>query len=55
MPKIKVQQRTVKAKGKEYTQYWIGLPKVLADAMNIKAGDELETFVERGDIILRQH
>ncbi|GBE18984.1 hypothetical protein BMS3Abin16_01596 [archaeon BMS3Abin16] len=54
MPKIKVQQRTVKSKGKEYTQLWIGLPKTLCEAMQIKQGSELEVFVERGDLILRR-
>jgi bifunctional DNA-binding transcriptional regulator/antitoxin component of YhaV-PrlF toxin-antitoxin module len=54
MPKIKVQQRKVTAKGKEYQQYWIALPKVLCESMKITKGSELEVFVERGDIILRR-
>jgi AbrB family looped-hinge helix DNA binding protein len=54
MPKMKVQSRTVKAKGKEYNQYWIALPKALCEAMQISAGDSLEVFLDRGDIILRR-
>ena len=53
MPTVKVQQKKVKSKGKEYTQYWIGLPKTLCEAMQIGKGSELEVFIERGDLILR--
>jgi hypothetical protein len=38
MPKIKVQQRPVKSKGKTYQQYWIGLPKSIVEAMRIREG-----------------
>ncbi len=44
---VKVQERKVSAKGKDYNQYWIGLPKSLCEAMQIKKGSELEVF-ERG-------
>ena len=54
MPKIKVQSRKVKSKDKTYEQYWIGLPKTLCESLKISKGSELEVFVERGDIILRQ-
>jgi AbrB family looped-hinge helix DNA binding protein len=54
MPKIKVQQRPIKSKGKTYQQYWIGLPKSISEAMGIKKGSELEVFIDRGDIILRR-
>ncbi len=53
MPTVKVQQRKVSARGKEYSQYWIGLPKVLCEAMQIKKGSELEVFLDRGDLVLR--
>jgi bifunctional DNA-binding transcriptional regulator/antitoxin component of YhaV-PrlF toxin-antitoxin module len=53
MPKIKVQKRSTKAKGKTYEQFWIALPKALCESMKIEKGSELEVFVERGDIILR--
>jgi bifunctional DNA-binding transcriptional regulator/antitoxin component of YhaV-PrlF toxin-antitoxin module len=54
MPKITVQQRKVKVKGKEYQQYWIALPKVLCESMGINKGSELEAFNERGDLILKK-
>jgi hypothetical protein len=54
MPKIKVQKRNTKAKGKTYEQYWIALPKALCEAMMIEKGSELEVFLDRGDLILRQ-
>jgi hypothetical protein len=54
MPKVKVQQRKTRAKGKEYQQYWIALPKVLCESMKITKGNELEVFLERGDLILRR-
>ena len=53
MPKIKVQSRKVKSKGKPYIQFWVALPKALCEALKIEKGSELEVFVERGDIILR--
>jgi bifunctional DNA-binding transcriptional regulator/antitoxin component of YhaV-PrlF toxin-antitoxin module len=53
MPTVKVQERKVTAKGKDYNQYWIGLPKSIAEAVQIKKGSELEVFVERGDLVLR--
>jgi hypothetical protein len=54
MPKVRVQKRRVWAKGKEYEQLWVGLPKTLVESMRIEKGNELEVFVERGDIILRR-
>jgi bifunctional DNA-binding transcriptional regulator/antitoxin component of YhaV-PrlF toxin-antitoxin module len=54
MPTVKVQQRKVSAKGKDYEQYWIGLPKSIAEAMQIEKGSELDVFIERGDLILRR-
>jgi hypothetical protein len=54
MVKMKVQQRKVTAKGKEYQQYWIALPKVLCESMQIRNGSELEVFLDRGDLILRR-
>jgi hypothetical protein len=54
MPKVKVQKRMVKAKGKEYEQFWVALPKTLVESMKIEKGTDLEVFVERGDIILRR-
>jgi antitoxin component of MazEF toxin-antitoxin module len=54
MPRIKVQERTVKSKGKAYNQYWIALPKVLCESIQITKGSELEVFLERGDLILRR-
>jgi bifunctional DNA-binding transcriptional regulator/antitoxin component of YhaV-PrlF toxin-antitoxin module len=53
MPKIKVQEKKVTSKGKEYKQYWIALPKALCESMRIEKGSELEVFIERGDLILR--
>ncbi|MBR9706204.1 hypothetical protein GOV14_04160 [Candidatus Pacearchaeota archaeon] len=54
MPTVKVQQRKVTAKGKNYNQYWIGLPKSLVEAMQIDKSDSLEVFIERGDLVLRR-
>ncbi len=51
---VKVQSRKTRAKGKEYNQLWIGLPSSICRAMRIKAGDDLEVFVERGDLVLRK-
>ncbi len=53
MPTVKVQERTVTAMCKDYNQYWIGLPKSICEAMQIKKGSELEVFIERGDLVLR--
>jgi bifunctional DNA-binding transcriptional regulator/antitoxin component of YhaV-PrlF toxin-antitoxin module len=54
MPKIKVQKRKVKSKGRKYEQFWVALPKTLVESMKIEKGNELEVFVERGDIILKR-
>jgi bifunctional DNA-binding transcriptional regulator/antitoxin component of YhaV-PrlF toxin-antitoxin module len=54
MPKVKVQQRKVTARGEEYEQLWIDLPKTICEALTIEAGQELELFIEDGDIILRR-
>ncbi len=53
MPTVKVQKRKVTAKGKEYRQYWIGLPKSIAEAMQISKGDSLDVFIEREDLVHR--
>jgi hypothetical protein len=53
MPKVKVQKRTTKAKGKTYEQYWIALPKTLCESLKIEKGSELDVFIERGDLVLR--
>jgi bifunctional DNA-binding transcriptional regulator/antitoxin component of YhaV-PrlF toxin-antitoxin module len=54
MTSVKVQQRSVKSKGKTYSQYWIALPKTLCETMKIEKGSELDVFIERGDIVLKR-
>jgi hypothetical protein len=54
MISVKVQQRSVKAKGKTYSQYWITLPKALCESMRIDKGDTRDCYIERWDIILRR-
>ncbi len=47
----KVQSRKI---GEKYEQFWIPLPKKVCDSLRITKGDELEVFVEGGDIVLRR-
>ena len=54
MVNVTVQQKKIKARGKEYQQYYITLPKQIVEALDIKEKDKLKVFVERGDIILRR-
>jgi bifunctional DNA-binding transcriptional regulator/antitoxin component of YhaV-PrlF toxin-antitoxin module len=55
MTSVKVQQRKVTAKGKDYSQYWIALPKVLCESLKIEKGSELEVFIDDvQDITLRK-
>jgi len=54
MVNVTVQLKKIKARGKEYRQYYITLPKQIVEALNIKEKDKLKVFVERGDIILRR-
>jgi hypothetical protein len=45
MTSIKVQKRSVKSKGKQYSQFWIALPKALCESMKIEKDRELDVFI----------
>lgn len=48
---VKVQSRKIGAK---YEQFWLPLPKKVCESLRIGKGDELEVFIEGGDIVLKR-
>jgi antitoxin component of MazEF toxin-antitoxin module len=48
---VKVQSRKI---GEKYEQFWIPLPKKVCESLRIGKGNELEVFVENGDIVLKK-
>jgi antitoxin component of MazEF toxin-antitoxin module len=48
---VKVQSRKI---GEKYEQFWIPLPKKVCESLRMGKGDELEVFVENGDIVLKK-